>query len=771
MDNENITQIDPKDWKIVTAAYIFDNQHYIYADSFGTLTFALENYFEVSTDSGAIFGIDYNPQTRDLITAHEFHTASLWKVHDVQIEKIKTFTNYTSRVWGAKFLPIGPITYGEDGCIHLLDESEMCYHLHRIKNITAFDAIGNEVVTGGQDGILRHFTLYKNGNDVQIFQFTNNKSSKDPKFPLSISFLQNGDLLYGTVDGTLALLPQNEIILGPSEEVFGWHLIQTKGNFAFGASRSRHHFFYDGINVHVFGPTPNACISLAISEFFLSSVYSNNTLIIRTLDGNEVLNMSISDYFLKPPMAISMHPTMPIIALGSHASRIVVLEFEEGYQQFQSSSILTSVSNDGFRCITFLDDHIYFAGRSDGLVTIVGQMDQYWHIKTVWRIPNQCRSTAHIQSVGNSVVVTAITKDSIALWDMTTQTMLGKHKVPSQHSIFAITMNDFNHYSVAWLSEGSIKLFQHQICVPAISFGIPFHGLRGLCMTKCGNLVITGSCDRDIRLWKIIDNEIFCVDLVQSIDFGTHAICFDRNNSILYSGGSKGYLYIWKYYNERLFRIASFVIGDNPNKYQMRITSLSICNEKLFVGLSNASILTYRFINDELEMLDRLELNGVPISSTVLNEVVGIVTSTGYVYFIVEGENPFIENISIDCCGLHCVKLFKYNDRLFAVTAGEAVVAVWEVTFQPLNVVPKLQVEGAHQGGIKAVTIKAEQGTLLMLTFSYDQKVNIYKINPEDFQIQNQFESMVPVADGEAAEFVEEGFVVFGSSIYFMPHK
>jgi hypothetical protein len=56
--------------------------------------------------------------------------------------------------------------------------------------------------------------------------------------------------------------------------------------------------------------------------------------------------------------------------------------------------------------------------------------------------------------------------------------------------------------------------------------GIRFHGMRGLSGDKISEeLIVTSSCDRDVRVWKIWDEMIECVDEVKGVDSVTHAVC------------------------------------------------------------------------------------------------------------------------------------------------------------------------------------------------------------------------------------------------------
>jgi hypothetical protein len=41
----------------------------------------------------------------------------------------------------------------------------------------------------------------------------------------------------------------------------------------------------------------------------------------------------------------------------------------------------------------------------------------------------------------------------------------------------------------------------------------------------CDSILATGSCDRDVRVWRIADRRIESFDEVQGNASGTHAIC------------------------------------------------------------------------------------------------------------------------------------------------------------------------------------------------------------------------------------------------------
>ncbi|OHT15417.1 hypothetical protein TRFO_42519 [Tritrichomonas foetus] len=915
----------PKVWKIITSAFIINGNSYILGDSFGNISYFENNELicERSFDFGTVFCIDFKEETKEILTANEFRTCSMVKIENGQILPVWSVQNHPSRVWGCKFLPIGPISYGEDGCIHLHLPKIQCddrddssqkndhesnddeivsktFHLHRTKNITALANRGNDVITAGQNAVLRRLTIFDKLPEIKQYNFQNltmydknlayndkklneenssdictginkkkDKKVKDPMLPFSMTVTPNGEVVVGTFGGNIISLPNNEVLLSGSQ-YNAWYLMHSFHNTIFAASRSHHHFLMtknssDSSNhIKVFEyPQKCSAISLAISHDYLASVYSDNTLRAYDFQGNEKLNVPLHNYIKKPPIALDIHPTRPIITFGSHSARVVVLTFEDGFSALKDSFFFQSASSDGFRGVVFVGDLIYCAGRTDGTVSIVGECEGKWQLKSSWRIAGQCRATVGIEcitqkltnSVGNEesdfrAVVSVATKDGIALWDIETQTMLAQHPLVGNNDKLCIRFSQNSAFSIAWIDQFSVFLQSNVPAIPAMSIGQSFHGLRGLCMTSMSNsLLATGGCDRDVKLWRIkttnsqniqnsslktLQNEtsiqlpdkyvnqykIECVESLQAVDSGTHAVCFHKKDSLLFAGGSKEFLYVWKVENDKLFRLNIFKVGDNRKFYQLRVVAMAVRDDKrLFVGMSDGSIRIFDYVGNELNFIEKIELKGVPVSITTTtnnknnenndnyddngDNVISVVTSTGDAYWIYsppsdtkseiqerivnnEANNENLNDLKtckiittrLQNFGLHCIRSFRYFQQLYSITSGDdGSVTIWKIFENTIktdqnNVAEQiLCLKGGHTGGTKALAIEfdANNHLLKLLTFSYDQTANLYKINLDGFELINHQKFDVAVTDGEACEFVEGGFVVFGFAIQFVP--
>ena len=809
---------NPSVWKIVTSAFIINETTFIFGDSLGNLTYLYDNNSsERALDYGTIFCIDYKEETKEILTANEYRTCALLKLSDDNnIIPVWSVQDHPSRVWGCKFLPIGPISYGEDGCIHLHIEKDQEipqdsevrkrkiviskeFHLHRTKNITAFASInGNEVITGGQNALLRRFTLYNNIPEVNKYQFceNNDKKSKNPMTPFSLTILRNNEIFVGTFGGSVISLPNfKEILKG--EQYGAWYLMESYDNIIFAASRNHFHFVYNAEtqsdNIFSF-PQKCSAISLAISKNYLVSIYSDNSLKIYDMNSKEILQISLSNYLKKPPIALCIHPVRPIICFGSHSSRVVVLVFSEGFKELLNSFIFQSASLDGFRGLSFCDDLIYCAGRTDGIISILGECENKWMLKSSWRIASQCRATIGLDTIKtvnedhhSRAIVSVITKEGIAIWDIETQTMIAQHELHGQNDKLIVKFVNDRNYSLVWTDKSTVYSQINYSSIIAYSIGVSFHGLRGLCMTKLNllnsdhKLIATGGCDRDVKLWNV-DNagKLTCVETLQAVDSGTHAIGFYEKESLLFAGGSKEYLYVWKLVNDKLYRLNIFRVGNNYKFYQLRVTSLVVTNDlKLFIGMSDASIRVYKYhynLNNlvegnnekcnELEFIEKIEVNGVPLTSCYSDGIPCFATSNGYAYWFAEK----CLSQKLTTCGIHCIRTFPYKNMLVSVTStDDGNVKIWNLDFNGGYASEIISIDHGHICGTKALAVETKENILRLLTFSYDQKAIYYEINLDSLEILKTMEFSTTVPDGEACEFFKEGFIVFGFAIQFIP--
>lgn len=770
------TVTEPQTWKVATSGFIESNNEFLVGDSFGNITLTRNGtIIECHSSWGTVFGIDYKAESGEILCAYEYRTCAAWKVHDTVIENLWAESDHPSRVWGCKFLPSGPISWGEDGCVHVHDGSKRVLHLHRTKNITALASRGNEVVTGGQNAILRKLVITAPNDEVLRFELCPKPGKKEPKppmMPLATAVLGDGTAVVGTEGGVILSLPSKEAIFEGHDGVFGWFLLVAADDLVIAASRSRHHVIRSSRRVTCFPFGGNySAVSLAINRNFAAVIYSDNMLRIYTHDGEQKQEFALSEFtFQKPPIALTVHRDLPILAIGSHGTVIVILELDEDFS-VKNKWILTSASNDGFQSLAFSQDYLFCAGRSDGMVTIFGKCGGEWMLSSCWRISNQCKSTVHIQTRDdNEAVVSVLLKEAIGIWDIATQTMMAKFDFAGQRGRLSIGVG-CDSYSAVWLDH-SVVCMKHDVkCIPPSYIGTRFHGLRGLCAVKVSNdVIVTGGCDRDVRVWKVVEGQIQGLGEVQAVDSGTHAVCFNPVDRLLFTGGSKEFLFVWRMDLEtgRLFRQNVFTVGNGDKSWQLRITSLAVNEDNLlYVGLSDASIGIHRYNKEtkEIEFIEKKQLLGVPVSGVFLDGVFAFATTVGdcYMFGRVNGV------AKIRRCGVHCIRLFTHQSKIYSASSGDdGSVCISELAES--GVFEKIVVETSHVGGIRALAVETTEETVKVLTFSYDQVAELNTLKPGIAEFEQigcrNFDITVP--DGEAVEFVPGGFVAFGNGIQFI---
>jgi WD40 repeat protein len=308
---------------------------------------------------------------------------------------------------------------------------------------------------------------------------------------------------------------------------------------------------------------------------------------------------------------------------------------------------------------------------------------------------------------------------------------------------------------------------QNAPAIPASFIGSPFHGLRGLTAIRLPNdLIVTGSCDRDIRIWRVEDGKLRCLDEVQAVDSGTHAIAFRQG--YLFTGGSKGAVYIWRIDLETgmMYRLKTCEIcGDSKRK--VRVTSIAVSDEfRLYLGFSDASlqIWTYSVGENELHFGERTEIRGVAVSSVFHNGIVGLATTIGECSWF----GKILGNSVLHPCGVHCIRMFEFDGNPIVVSAGDdAAVSLWEL--RESGTFPMLTIQKGHVGGIKSVAVDVKDGICRICSFSYDQILRLYLIDLQRMVIVEEMNFWAAISDGESVEFVNGGAVVFGAGIQFIP--
>jgi WD40 repeat protein len=753
---------DPPIWKIAASAFILDDSRYFLGDLFGTISLiGGSEYLEGHSSFGAIFGIDFNPTSSELLTAHEHRSCVRWRVTEYAIEKTWEVSDHPSRVFGCQFLPHSPVSFGEDGSVHVHDGTNRVLNVHRTKSITAFVVNGNEIMTAGQNGAFRHFAISGEVPIVREFVLSAR--------PLSVAVLRNGRAVVGTGEGSILGLPENQVLFASGSDVGGIYQIVSFQDMFFAASKNRWLFVgRDFDDCHCFKDSADVtAVSLAMNELILAVISSNNTLRIMNYDGTEKAAIPLDAFFAKPPITLGMHPSAPIVAIGGHSSRICVIEFNDDITE-HSDTVLSSATNDGFQGICFSGGFLYCAGRSDGTLSIFGPAGDRWVLKSSWQIPAQAKKTVHLQAAPTeSALVSSLIGQSVGLWDIATQTMLASFPIEAQRAHVSIHAAP-GTFSAAWIDKASkVSVIYRAPCLPSSFIGTHFHGLRGLSGAKISDdTIVTGSCDRDVRVWRITDGKIHCLDEVQANNSGTHAIC--STGDLVFTGGSQGALFVWRIDRATglLYRQLTTVVSDQTVKCKLRITAMAVSPSlRLLVAMSDASLAFYQYFEDE-KRIDRIsneKINGVGITSDFTHGTFAVGTSLGECHFF----GDITGSSSLHQCGIHCVRLFEEGDALYAASAADdGTVAIWRVN--PTGAFPVIAVKKGHVGGVKAIAVGVVGGLCRICSFSYDQAVRVHVLEILAGRVAETRELCASIPDGEVIEFVSGGVVVFGAGIQFI---
>jgi WD40 repeat protein len=623
--------------------------------------------------------------------------------------------------------------------------------------ITAVGASGSDIVTASQNGLIRKFAISPEVRPQEI-------SLGDQ--PLCSAILEDGTVVVGTANGSIVTLPGRRTVFEWNEG--GWYRMAAFRQSIVAISKCQKIIIVSELkNIacfeYVSGTTP---IALALNSSVIALVYSDNSLRLLDYEGIEKCVFPLSLYFSKPPIALALHPNELNVGLGSRSSRVIILEFSEAFG-LNCAANLVSGSEDGFQGIAFRGDSLYCAGRSDGTVSVLSKCRQDWVFRTAWRIPNQSKATVHVQVVHDRPVVSSLIGDSIGIWDIATQTVVATFPMDAKRGHVAVSAGA-NTVSAVWTDKsGKITLLQNAPAISASFIGTPFHGLRGLTAIRLPNdLIVTGSCDRDVRIWRVEDGKLRCLDEVQAVDSGTHAITFMKD--CLFTCGSKGAVYIWRIDLESgtMYRLKTCEIC-GESKRKVRITSIAVSDEfRLYLGFSDASlqIWTYSVGENELHFEERIEIRGVAVSSVFNNGILGLATTVGECYWFgrIQGHSV------LHHCGVHCIRMFEFDGKAIVVSAGDdAAISLWEI--REMGAFPMLTIQKGHIGGVKSVAVDVKDRICRICSFSYDQIVRLNLVDLQKVAIIQEMEFWAAISDGESVEFVDGGAVVFGAGIQFIP--
>lgn len=795
----NQTIHNPKNWVIVTAATI-KNDHFFYGDSFGTLTYA--DHFDFETEYGTLFCIKESNTTNQIVTAHEYKAACLWNLEEDHIEKVWECTDFSSRVWGCDFFKGFPIAFSEDGCIHY---NGQIYQVHRSKTITAMAINGDTIITSGQYGTVR----FSNFSHLELnpINFTINKH-------LSVSSFIDGTCIVGTVDGNLILLPNNDIVYSDqNNENLSWFLISSYKTSAICSSRNKRLLFYnkdkfDNGNCS-FIQTPATAIAISLSEKTAIAVLGNSTLLLLSIPLLTIIRtFDISDCFPTPHVTVTVcdpcfstqnenpNTTVALAAL----SKVLIMEFNSDYIM-QSKQMIETSTSDGFISLYFANSTmLYCAGRLNGTLSIIErtkrkeQIDNScWHLKTHYRIPWQSNNIFQICGYSNTAIVAALVKNNIALFDMTTQTTIARIPIDGNKKRISLQVENSN-FTLSYCDSKMVTLLSHSPCLSTNFVGQMFHGLRIISSATISanphdnnNILVTGSCDRDIRLWNIDENGLVPLDCVSGSIDGTHSLCIGQCNCkerpiVIFSGGAKKYLFAWELINGRIVLLKEFVLDQYGISIKVDFTTTCcslVPNEDdnlLYFGTSDGFLNIFRFLyndNDSnIEIIERKELKGTPMSIDSYKGNIAVSESTGDLYL--ESKQKNFE-IQITNCGIAMLRLIPIqldeNADEFLVCASACddgyIVLTDFSTGQEIQ-----RIKAGHCGGIRSIAVNVTYRdssnlakSILIATFSYDQRCVLHELSPNDFGVVKRTVFRTSIYDGERIEFVNGHIVVLGSGM------
>lgn len=746
-DNWTYSISELNDSRLLTAALIVEDQ-FFFGDSLGTIS--LLNNFDFPTKYGIVFGLSVSPDGSKLLAA-QYKTVVMWNIVDGGLEEVWTFAYFPARVWGTSFPPIGPISYGEDGCVHIHDGTDRVLNLHRTKNVTALTFTDNKIITAGTDGLIRINDFPRAFPEPETFPMDHN--------PITSIVLPDMSVVCGNVDGSVYRLPLNEEIISPKEgKKVGWFILKSYENTVFGASQDRKHFFYDGKEARMFPHPENAATcALSLNSTHISVVYTDNILKVYKIDGTEIASIDLAEYFFKSPSIVAIHPTEPFVGLGLLSVVRVI-----NYENCEISKEFKTTSKDGFQAMRFINGILYTAGRTDGQVTIFSKLHDHWEKKSSWRIPELCRTTIDFsENQKNSPVISTLMKDSIAVWDMETQTCLVQFPFDGNKSRLHVCVRE-NQVTASWCDNKHVFIRQNVDSLSSKSIGEKFHGLRGLCSSYTDDYLVTGGCDRDIRLWKLVP-ELKCIDWVQGIDSGHHSIAIN-DQGLVFTAGQKLILNVWKIADDKLYIKHEFNLQDYglDSICSCKIRSITISqNNRLYLCMSDVSVCIFDYEDDDLVFIERKEVLGVPMSSSYAEEWVGVVTSSGDVYFYKDDEEKHVRPLK---CGAHCIRMFsnKENRIFYILASDDGKVSIFD--FETNQIV--FEIEDAHTGAAKCVDVLCSN-VLKLVSFGYDQRIQYREIDISPFKVIEAKTYDTSIFDGETIHFYKDGFVILGAGVQY----
>jgi len=740
-------------WRILTSALITNNLIFT-GDSFGNITIFLHNgtvYSTMRTEYGAIFGISFFESQKLLVTCHEYHAAMGFSVINDVIERIWVLKDHLSRVWGSFLYHNQVYTYGEDGYIRSFCGFEL--NLHKSKNILAVSVSNNNIVSSGDDCLIRKFSIPQ-------FSATNNVfiCSK------CLSFVINDEkcVFASLSDGSLIRFPDKTIIIEPGVSS-GWFLLRSFHNVIYGSSKNKMCFLYSDSFLRIIDMSQNGLVvSATLCDQYIFHVSSSNHLFVTDYWFEVMFMVDLNQYMKIVPLCLSYCQSENVIAFSSNGG-VVIVKFGDNMDMVVQSWVINDFI-DGVLFMQFFDKKLYCGSRGDGIIGIVSKQKDKWCYKSNWRIPNGSKSIIGLSCIEKDcIVVGALLKDTVVVWDILTQTQVFKFKYHGNKS--RISIHYSSDFSYAWSDQNKICFCSDNNLILPINMCQSFHGLRCLSSSSMGQLLVTGGCDRDIRLWKVENMKINLLDCVQACDSGTQSLLITKD-MFLFSGAGKSFLFFWKIFEGQLFLLNKYDIRkyDSASEAHSRITSIqNVFESEIIVGLSDACLLFFNLDESKENLIfkSRVCLIGVPMSISNSDHYFGISYSNGYVsihsrtdFVVYEFDN-----------GIHSIQIVETPSLLAFLACDDGKVITIELDNNMIIIQSNISAR-IHSGGIKCIKVRSVSNDVIhLISYSYDQKLSniIFELNTREIKASDI--CFTAVSESECLEIINDNLICVGNGL------
>ena len=670
--------VDFPEHKIAVSA-IIERNFILIGDSFGYLSYFepfTSKYFKSHLDKGSIFDIDIKDNT--IFTVHEYFYVAFWELKSDEIALTNNYLEHSSRIWFGRCVNGIFVSFGEDGCAHLHDNTKRIFQLHRGKSVTAVCICQNVIITGGYDCKIRKIVIPDHQKNEKI----------DYDWDVSSFLYDENKLIIGLRSGELFEYPSMNCLIRTDSPIF---LLVKLLDDIVAVSRNKELIFVKSKRIVSTDCQP---VSLASFGSYFALVMTDKRICI--YKNFEIVNeINLSEYVKVPPETISMKYN--IIAIGTGGNRVIIVEFENDFSGL--FKIFTqSISLSGVRNALIHGDAVYFSCASKSTVFMFTKRSDEWVFKTSFILPAKNILNSNVS--GDRPLFCIQQSNCVSIFDLELYTVIATiYMERSSHYFYHFTEKEFKVFSFikgksSITSVNSIGVF---------NAGEPFHGLRGLISKSSENgVIVTGSCDQFIRTWKIVNGHLKCVDYVRANNAGIHSLYIENNK--VYSGGVNQSVIEWDLIDGKLYMSKEIDVFKQilSSKCKRRVTSLLSRDKILYVGLSDATLIVVHNEN-----LCNYKLNGVATSILCRNHEVIIPLTNGNIDIL---HDDSIRNVKLSNIGIH--SMCSMGEK-FYIGCDDGSICELDSNF---NVT---YTEKRHLGGTKSVSIYKDN----IVSVSYDQSL------------------------------------------------